>query len=166
MDILTFALEKEEKAEALYRELAEKAEGGIKHILIMLADEEVHHIELIQKIQQQTDATLTSPTTLKEATALFTKMKEAGNAMEVGNISQLELYEKARQIELDSRDYYAAKSKEVKSEQEKELLITLSKEEQKHYVLMDNLCQLLQHPQTFLADAEFTHLEDDANEPF
>ncbi len=166
MDILTFALEKEEKAEALYRKLAEKAEGGIEHILNMLADEEVKHIELIQKIQQQADASMPPTTTLKEATALFTKMQAAGKAVDVGHISQLELYAKARQIEIDSRDYYAEKSKEVESEREKELLITLAKEEQKHYVLMDNLCQLLEHPKTYLEDAEFTHLEDDANQPF
>ena len=166
MDILTFALEKEEKAEALYRELAQKAKGGIEHILNMLADEEVKHIELIKKIQQKADATMAPTTTLKEATALFTKMQAAGSKLDLTHISQLELYEKARQIELDSRDYYAEKSQEVGTEQERQLLITLAKEEQKHYILMDNLCQLLEHPQTFLADAEFTHLEDDANNPY
>ena len=54
MDIFDFAMEKEKEAEKLYRELAERSkEEGVKKILLMLADDEAKHFEIVKRMKEE-----------------------------------------------------------------------------------------------------------------
>jgi rubrerythrin len=65
------------------------------------------------------------------------------------NGSQKELYQKAQKLEKKTRDFYREKSVEVGREQ-KEVLLKIAEEEQKHYDILENLIMMLQRPEGLL----------------
>ena len=166
MDIFEFALEKEKLAHETYKKLAEKAPShSLKGILTLLADEELKHVEMVKALQQNQPVEIPPTQLLGEAKKVFEKITAAGEKFNF-NVDESELYRKARQVELEARDYYHAKAEEADDAVLKDILKRLAAEEQKHYVLVDNLCQFVERPQSYLEDAEFTHLENYAEEPF
>lgn len=166
MDIFEFALEKEKLAHETYKKLAEQAPSpSLKGILHLLAEEEKRHVDMVLALQQNQDVEIKPTELLGEAKKVFEKINKAGETFNF-NIDAAELYAKARQVELEARDYYKAKAEETEDKALESILIRLAAEEQKHYILVDNLCQFVERPQSYLEDAEFTHLEDYAEEPF
>lgn len=164
MDIFEFAMEKEQLAHETYKKLAEACpSGSLKGILNLLAAEELEHVEMVRALQQNQSVEIPKTELLGEAKKLFQKIK-AREDFDF-NISESDLYRKARQIELNARDYYQAKADETDDEGLKEILTRLAEEEQKHYVLVDSLCQFVERPQSYLEDAEFNHLDDYAEDP-
>lgn len=159
MDIFQFALEKERLAKNYYLELKEKAQSpGLKHIFEMLSEEEDKHTQAIKQMQANEQHEVTDSPVLKDAKGVFDKMRDAAEKFNL-NVSELELYEKAREIEKHAMDFYLAKAKEVDIDWQKDIFNKLAGEEKKHYVLMDNICELVSHPDTWLEDAEFFHME-------
>ena len=166
MDIFEFALEKERLAHETYKTLAEQAPSqSLKGILNLLAEEEKRHVDMVLDLQRKKDVTVKPTELLDEAKKVFEKITQAGETFNF-NIDESELYSKARQIELEARDYYKAKADEAEDEGLKRILLRLASEEQKHYILVDNLCHFVEHPQSYLETAEFTHLDNYAEEPF
>lgn len=166
MDIFEFALEKEKLAHETYKALAEKApSNSLKGILTLLADEELRHVDMVLALQKNQAVEIAPTQLLGEAKKVFEKIHTAGEKFNF-NIDESELYSKARKIEQEARDYYIAKAEETDDAGLKDILKRLAAEEQKHYVLVDNLCQFVERPQNYLEDAEFTHLDDYAEEPF
>ncbi len=159
MDIFEFALEKERLAKDYYLELKEKAQSpGLKHIFEMLSEEEQKHTEAIKQMQANEKHEVSDSPVLKDAKVVFDKMRQATEKFNL-NVSEKELYEKARNIEKNAMDFYLQKAKEVDIDWQKDVFNQLAEEEKKHYVLMDNICELLSHPDTWLEDAEFFHMD-------
>jgi len=165
MDIFAFALEKEQLAHETYKKLAQASPSdSFKGILNLLAAEELRHVEMVRALQQSQSVEIPKTELLGEAKKVFERINTAREDFDF-NITEADLYKKARQIELDARDYYQAKADETDDEELKKILIRLAEEEQKHYVLVDNLCQFVERPQSYLADAEFTHLDNYTEDP-
>ena len=165
MDIFEFALEKEQLAHETYKKLAQAAPSdSLRGILNLLAAEELTHVEMVRALQQNQSVEIPATTLLGDAQKVFEKISAAGETFNF-NISESDLYKKARQIELDARDYYRAKADETDDEELKKILTRLAAEEQKHYVLVDNLCQFVERPQSYLENAEFSHLDNYTEEP-
>jgi len=165
MDIFEFALEKERLAHEGYKKLAQMAPShSLKGILSLLADEELKHVDMVRALQQNQSVDIPKTNLLDEAKKVFEKIVDAGEHFDF-NVSDSDLYEKARKIEQEARDYYAAQAEKAESEELRNVLLRLAEEEQKHYVLTDNLCQFVAHPQTYLEDAEFSHLENYTEDP-
>jgi rubrerythrin len=165
MDIFEFALEKEQLAHETYKKLAQTAPSdSLRGILNLLADEELKHVDMVRALQQNQAVEIPATQLLGEAKKVFEKISTAGENFNF-NISESDLYKKARQIELDARDYYNAQAEKTDNEELKSILTRLATEEQKHYVLVDNLCQFIERPQSYLEDAEFNHLDNYAEEP-
>jgi rubrerythrin len=76
------------------------------------------------------------------------------------DITELELYEKARDIEKESRRFYLEKSNEVTDASQKEILKRLADEEQKHLALVQGICDFVAKPQWFLENAEMYRFDD------
>jgi rubrerythrin len=160
MNIYDFAMEKEKFARQYYQDLAQKAAtDGLKNIFNMLADEELKHEQLIENMRSNDQHSVEESPVLKEAKQIFAKMKSGAEKFAFDG-SERGLYEKAREIEANARDFYKAKAEEVDIEWQKDVFQKLADEEQKHYKLMDNLCSFVAKPETWLEDAEFYHLED------
>jgi len=165
MDIFEFALEKEQLAHETYKKLAQAAPSdSIRGILNLLAHEELKHVDMVRALQQNQSVDIPATQLLGEAKKVFEKISTAGETFDF-NISDTDLYKKARQIELDARDYYKARAAQTDNEELTGILNRLAAEEQKHYVLVDNLCQFIERPQSYLEDAEFNHLDNYAEEP-
>ena len=160
MDIFEFAMEKEKFSENYYRELASKTGNkGLQNILKMLADEEAKHYKVVQQMRKETPEKITDTKVLANAKEVFQKMRESTEKFNF-NISELQLYEKAKDIERETKQFYLEKANEVDNPDQKEIFKKLANEEQKHFIILENICDFLAKPQYFLENAEFHHMED------
>ena len=159
MDIFEFAMQMEKDGEAYYRELSTKTPNrGIKKILITLADAEVIHYNIFQAMKKREQVPSPGSGRLAGIKNIFARLKEEG-ASEV-DASQIGQYRKAQDIEKKSRDFYLEKAEESKSETEKEIFLKIAHEEKKHYLILENIIDFVNRPDTWLEDPEWYHLEE------
>jgi rubrerythrin len=160
MDIFEFAMQQEKYSENYYRELAGKTSNdGLKNICEMLADEEVKHYKVIQRMRKTIPKKITNTPVLKNAKKVFEKISKSTKPYNF-NTSELQLYKKAKDIEQKSKKFYLDKAEEVDDPSQKELFRKLAEEEQKHFIIIENICDFISKPQYFLENAEFHHMED------
>lgn len=160
MDIFEFAMEKEKYSENYYRQLAGKTSNkGLKNIFNMLADEEAKHFKIVQQMRKEIPTGIADTPVLADAKQVFEKTRESTEKFNF-DISELELYKKARDIEQESRQFYLEKTDQVEDTCQKEILKKLADEEQKHFILLENICDFVAKPESFLENAEFYHLDD------
>ena len=76
------------------------------------------------------------------------------------NEDQIDAYKKARDIEKKSRDFYLEKAGELSDPTQKELCLKIAEEEQKHYLILDNIIEFISHPDTWLENAEWRHIDE------
>lgn len=160
MDIFQFAMEKEKFSEEYYHQLAGKTNNkGLKNICNMLADEESKHKRIVEQMSQEIPAEAARTSILGNAKEIFEKMKQSAENFNL-DISELELYQKARDIEKESRSFYLEKAEELKGSNQKEIFKKLADEEQKHFVLLERICDFVARPQWFLENAEMYRFDD------
>ena len=161
MDIYKFAMQMELDGRHFYLDLAKKTENaGIKSVLTMMAESEAKHYNVILDMQKN-DKTEYS----KDAEALtkikniFTKMKEE---KEIDlDVSQVEFYKKALEIEANSEKFYVERADEEKDPYRKEIFLTLAKEEKGHCILLENIVNFVSQPDNWLENSEWYHLDED-----
>jgi len=159
MDIFDYALQMEKDGESFYREIAQKTSNeGLQTILTMLADEEVKHYQVIERMKQD-KYQMTETTVLDDARNIFIEMKEQGERFEPGQ-EQAELYARAQEIEKKSQQFYQEKARQADKDDQKKLFERLAKEEEKHYFLLDNIIAFVSRPKHWLENAEWYHLEE------
>ncbi|MHC5061458.1 MAG: ferritin family protein [Planctomycetota bacterium] len=160
MDIYEYAMQMERDGEAFYRDLARQSPNrGIKRILTMLADEEQRHYNAIARMKSTEPVQLAESSVLADAKNVFVQLKKSGEEF-ASETNQIKLYRKALEIEAKSRDFYNEKAGEASDTDVKKLFLRLVGEEQKHYVLVENIIDFLSGPETWLENAEFCHLEE------
>jgi rubrerythrin len=153
-------MDKEKFSEDYYRQLAEKTNNlGLKNICTMLAEEESKHYQVVRKMQNEAVEQITDTPVLQSSRTIFESMKQSTEEFDL-DVSELELYRKARDIEQDSKDFYLEKSREVDDPGQKDTFKKLANEEQKHYMLIDNICEFVARPQWFLENAEMYRFDD------
>ena len=160
MKALAFAMEKEKQAEQLYRDLeAKTGDPGFSSIFGLLAEQEVKHFEALKQMQAEApELTKIDTNVLPRARDIFSKMKSAVKNFDF-DVSHVDLYKKAQQVEQESRDFYLEKADEIENPKGKDLFLALAEEEKKHYFLLDNIIEFVNRPQQWLEDAEWHHLE-------
>ncbi|MBN1125616.1 MAG: ferritin family protein [Sedimentisphaerales bacterium] len=158
MNIFEFAMQMEKEGENLYRDLARKSKNtGIRRILTILADEEVRHYQILSRMEQSTPE-YPDTAVLNEAKNVFAQMKADGNTLDL-QADQVKLYRQAQDLEKKSQDFYEEKARQVETTTQKELLKKIAAEEERHYVLLDNIIELVSRPDTWLENAEWEHLD-------
>lgn len=159
MDIFDYAMQMEKDGENYYRRLAEStANKGVKSIFSMLADEEVRHFNILKDAKFQTPQQIRESTILHDTRNIFTELKQSGERWNP-DAEQKELYRKARDIEEKSRKFYLENAQHAAVGQ-KEIFLKLAEEERKHYLLLENILQLVSRPESWLENAEFYHSEE------
>lgn len=159
MNIFDFAMEKEKFSEDYYRQLAaESGNKGLETIFNMLADEEAKHYKVVSDMKNNTSAAPAETTVLSDAKDVFEKMRESTRNFDF-DISQIELYKKAQDIEEQSRDFYLEKAEETEKPN-KEIFLKLADQEKKHFFLLENIIDFVSKPQTWLENAEWYHLDE------
>lgn len=160
MNIFELAMEKEKLSENQYRALSAKATNkGLKNICSMLAEEEKNHHRIIERMSRNAPSEVKESSIPDDAIDIFKKMRRSTENLDL-DTSQLQLYQKARDVEKESKSFYLEQAEQSKNEQHKEIFRKLAAEEHKHYVLLQNICEFIAKPQTFLENAEFNHIKD------
>ncbi len=108
---------------------------------------------------QQQSGLLTETTILKNAANIFKNMI-AEDSLNNPDNSQLELYQKAMELEKKSQTYYLEQAALATDDNQKALLQNIAEEEGKHYFLLHNIYELVLRPQVWVENGEFVHLED------
>lgn len=159
MDIFTFAMEKEKYAEKYYRDLAEKTDStGLKNILLMLADDEVKHYNIVKTMKEEHPDVQPSEV-IRNSKKIFSKMKNAKEKFNF-SVSHIDLYKKAQTFEKNSELFYAEQAARSENKSHKEIFLKLVEEERKHYFLLEHVILFLCQPWNWLENAEFNHLDD------
>ena len=160
MNIFEFAMQKEKLSAEYYHELAEKAlNTGIKNILLMLAGEEEKHFKIVSKMKEGVPAEMAETTILAGAKEVFEKMRQSAEKLDL-DTDEVELYKTAQGIETNAREYYLEKAECLEQEDQKQMFIKLADEEKKHYLLLDNIIEMVLRPERWLENAEFVHLDE------
>ena len=159
MELMDFAIQMEKDGEAYYRQLAHRtSNAGLRTILTMLADEEVKHQQLFAGWKQALPPDRENQL-LTRAKNIFALMRESDELLPDEG-GQVDLYRKAQDLEKKSETFYKEQAGKVANEDQKRALMALAKEEERHYILLENIIEFVSKPQTWLEDAEFNHLEE------
>jgi rubrerythrin len=161
MNIYKYALQLERDSENYYRELAQKTENiGLQNILKILAEEEVKHYKIIERMMKgEASPELAETDLLKKAKNIFMKIKGKEIVFKF-DLAQVDFYRKAQEFEEKSYEHYKEMSDKVEIELQKKILIKLAEEEKKHLFLLENVVEFLSRPETWIENAEFNHLDD------
>ncbi|HHT9110701.1 MAG TPA: ferritin-like domain-containing protein [Candidatus Brocadiaceae bacterium] len=160
MDIYEYAMQMEKDGENYYRDLAKKISNkGLQNILGMLADAEVAHFDILQKIKNNKKAQMADTSLLSDVKNIFVKMKEEGDTSGI-QTTHIGLYKKAQEIEKKSQKFYLDKAGEVNEPSHKEIFLKIAEEEKKHYFILENIIDFVSRPHTWLEDAEWYHLDE------
>jgi rubrerythrin len=159
MDALELAMKMEQDGENFYRELAEKASNsGFREIFNQLADDEVKHFQLFKSMQQSPES-FKSTTILKYAANIFKQMIAKDDLKNL-DATQLELYQKAMDLEKKSQAFYLSHASGEGNKNQSQLFRKIAAEEEQHYFLLHNIYELVLRPQTWVENGEFVHLEE------
>jgi rubrerythrin len=159
MDVYEFAMKMEKDGESYYRELAAKTGNkGLKNIFAMLADAEVVHYGIFRKMKDNEKVKVATAEILSQVKNVFEKMMEEKDT-EV-NVSQIESYKKAQEIEKASQDFYLKQGNEVQERDQKDIFLRIAEEEKKHYFILERIIDFVSRPQTWLENPEWYHLEE------
>jgi len=161
MNIYKYAMKMEKDSENYYSELANKtSDVGLQNILKMLANDEVkHYIIIEQMVKTDVNAELAETDILKNAKNIFVKIKGKNIVFDF-DLSQINFYRKAQEIEEKSYMFYLEMSDKVEIKSQKKIFLKLAGEEKKHMFLLENLVEFVSRPETWIEDAEFNHLDD------
>ena len=163
MDIYEYAMQMEQDGEKFYRELAGNSRvEGLKTIFTMLADEEVKHSQVIAQLRKHAGhASLAETTVLQDVKNIFVRMREE-KTMASFEVSDLEAYRKALDIEEMSREFYQDKAADAEEEEVKKILLRLADEEERHCRIMENIVAFVARPEpgNWLENAEWHHLDE------
>ncbi|MGC8502574.1 ferritin family protein [Desulfurella sp.] len=159
MDAIDYALALEEDGKNYYNEQALKAKKEeIRSLFLMLAADETRHYKIIEKFKEGVYEYLPT-STFDNVPNLFKKLKNQNSDFS-DEQNLLDVYSKAIKIEIDSRDLYNQKSLESDNENEKNILQLISKEEDKHRIILENLMEFIRKGQEWVESAEFSHIEE------
>jgi rubrerythrin len=161
MNVYEYAMKVEKDGERYYRELAEKSDDvGVKSILTMLADEEVKHYVVFERMNKnQIIPTQPSVDIFKHTKNIFEKMRKE-NKTPCFSQDQIEFYKSALRSEENSYKFYTEKALMLEEGEQKQAFLRIAEEERAHYVLLENLVEYISTPQTWVESAEFNHLSE------
>jgi hypothetical protein len=143
-----------------YLDLAKKTKNaGIKSVLTMMAESEAKHYNVILDMQKNDKAEYSKDVeVLTKIKNVFSKMKEE-KEIDV-DVSQVEFYKKALEIEADSEKFYLERADEEKDPHRKEIFLTLANEEKGHCILLENLVNLVSQPDSWIENSEWYDIDE------
>ena len=157
MQILDYAMQMELDGEKYYRELATTCQdAGIRGILERMANAEVKHYNTLKQMKDSGAGEMDADVVRPEAKNLFREMMDSGATFDF-NVAELSLYEKARDVEFKTRDFYLEHAEEVVSDDAKALFKRLADEEALHANIISSIIEFVEHaePGHWVEDAEW-----------
>jgi len=156
MNVYQHAMRMESEAERFYRDLADGiSDTTIKNVFNMLADEEVKHFTVFEKMSKNSDlSSIDNMDISAKVREIFTDIKGC-NRKYTFTDEQAVYYDKAAKIEDNAATFYEEKATEMTDPAQKEAFLAIAREERKHQVLMQNLANFVASPDAWLESAEF-----------
>ena len=74
--------------------------------------------------------------------------------------SEIDVYRMAREKERKCMEFYLEKALEVGNQAQQNVFMKLADEEEKHYRVLDNICDFVSEPECYLENAEFVHIDN------
>jgi rubrerythrin len=161
MDFFDIAMQIEKEGEDYYTKLAEECSGneGMNHIFKMLARDEKKHYAIFKKMKENNPPDFQKTDIFESAKEIFTEFRKQFDKLSC-DMSQLETYKKALELEKKSYDFYLEKLDEFTDPIHMGIIRKIANEEKKHMLLLENIIEMVERPETWIEDAEFVHLED------
>ncbi len=163
MNIFEFAMKMEMDGKKYYEESAAKVDSPeLKRILLELASDEEKHYTIFRALRdgvpvEYEEAKKTK--ILSEIKNVFETLKAQDKDFEFPSGAK-DIWLHAQKIEKDSETFYREKAGEVDDQHQKNILVRIADEEQKHWITMENVVKFLDRPNHWLEDAEWSNLED------
>jgi rubrerythrin len=163
MNIYDFAINFEIESRKLYEKFAEESGNeNLRGVFQGLAEEEKRHENILRQLKEdkkidEVDSDILS--TAKKAFELISK-DLTDTKDNVLPQQQVDIYKKAKEIEVDSYKFYTDKAEEAETPEVEKVFNRLAKEEKKHERIIDNIIEMVNRPNTWLEDAEWNHMED------
>lgn len=155
MNVYDYAIKMEQTSETYYRGMADDCSDiGLKTILTMLADEEAKHRHALAQMKAGQSQNVQSRL-LSRVKNVFAKM--AAPVGETCGVSQIDLYKKAQEMEKKNEEFYRQKAGDEQG-QAQELLLKMSREEHKHWVILEGIIEFVSRPEQWVVNAEWSHL--------
>lgn len=163
MNIYQFAMQMEKDGEDFYRQLAKEATvPGLAKIFTMLADEEVKHYKVVERLsRKEKNPQLADTAILDNVKNVFRGMQEEKEQLFIDTTAATASYRKACTIEAESEKFYREKGEQAKDENEQRIFSRLAGEEANHLRIMENILEFVSRaePGNWLENAEWHHLD-------
>jgi rubrerythrin len=144
MDTLEVALKMETDAISFYTEAARKTKYPAgKKMFLTITEDEKRHLEMISQLIKGMKLTHQDVSPLKNVKTVFESLKDEMMQKVEVTADELEAFKIAMQMEKEGKAFYEKTLAQAKTEQEKDLLRRLIKEEQQHYDIFSNTHEFL-----------------------
>lgn len=164
MNIYQFAMQMEKDGEKYYRQLAKTCPvSGLARIFIMLAEEEIKHYYVVERLSQKEHKfQLGKARILENVKNVFVSMQAANEELHIDATTAVTQYRKACGIEEMSQNFYQEKARDVEDEQERQIFVQLAKEEETHLRILEFIVEFVSRPEpgNWLENAEWHHFDE------
>ena len=136
---------------------------GLARIFMMLADEEVKHYNVVERLsRKEANPQLVESKILENVKNIFVTMQAAKEDVHIDAATASSEYKKACAVEEMSYEFYMEKAGLVQDVGERQIFLRLAKEEEKHLRIMENIVEFISRPEpgNWLENAEWHHLDE------
>jgi RNA polymerase-interacting CarD/CdnL/TRCF family regulator len=160
MHFLRKSRQLEEKTRRHYKELARKCAytPGIKNILEKLSHNSDEIIKCLNKIMKDKEWQFENKKLFQKAQNLLETLKNEKDTFSC-SIKQKRLYEKALEFALKKKTFYEYAL--INRPQRREIILKLLAGQKKQIIFLENIIEMLEKPDYWVENAEFTHLNED-----
>ncbi|MDP8265900.1 MAG: ferritin family protein [Candidatus Aceula meridiana] len=158
MNIFDYAMEIEKEGEKAYRGLsAQSSSNEMKALFDWLAEAELNHYNIFQKMKNQENPSIQESSLLQDAVNIFTEMKKNKTSVSFKGFEK-DAYDIVLSIEEKMADFYNEKANEAKDPAQKALFQSIAKEEKQHQHLIENLIKMIHNPETWIQNENFKEI--------
>ncbi|HNX00963.1 MAG TPA: hypothetical protein PLE74_10095 [Candidatus Cloacimonadota bacterium] len=161
MNLIDEAVSLEITTEEFYRNLIDTCDYNpeIKKILIMLAEDTAIQITKLRQLNQYMRPEHRDSDFFLRAKEIFKAMQNRKN-FGVCSLDQMGVYEHVLENLQKTIAMYEDLIAQMDDERQNEILNIILQEKRKHVYLIDNIVELLRHPEQWVENGEFTHFDE------
>jgi rubrerythrin len=153
------ALELERKGREYYTEIANSTDNKfVKDVFTYVADQEVFHEKEIKGYIDSSNINIEDDTKAEVKTFFGQEIEKFKENMKAST-KHTEAYEKAMQLEHDAYNFYKAQHEKADTQELKDFLEFLMRQESGHYSLFKNAMEYLKDPESYHMEQEDWNFE-------
>ncbi|MFP4016117.1 MAG: ferritin-like domain-containing protein [Halanaerobiales bacterium] len=160
MDIYEFAMNFERENKDYYLERSQNTDNKhLKYLFEKLAAEESRHEKIVEELKAEKQVESIESDIVSSARETFQNMAE-DLPETILPTEEVHIYKQAVELEKKSKDFYLSKAEETNLKHVEKVFRELAREEAKHQMIMENIAEMVDRPNTWLDDAEWYHMEE------